>query len=147
MEWMFAARDKKMTYNMGAGRNSATQADCSSAVYRSLIHGGFLNKGAWVGNTETLFQMGAKGTVMYEIKENELKHGDIFVAGTPGGSMGAAGHTGFILNPQEDTIIHMTYGKNGVAVTPRKGYMGDSRGLPVKYFRPVSYTHLRAHET
>lgn len=137
MEWMFAARDKKMTYNMGAGRNSATQADCSSAVYRALIHGGFLNKGAWVGNTETLFQMGAKGTVMYEIKENELQHGDIFVAGTPGGSMGAAGHTGFILNPQEDTIIHMTYGKNGVAVTPRKGYMGDSRGLPVKYFRLV----------
>lgn len=137
MEWMFAAKDKKMTYNMGAGRNSATQADCSSAVYRALIHGGFLNKGAWVGNTETLFQMGAKGTVMYEIKENELQHGDIFVAGTPGGSMGAAGHTGFILNPQEDTIIHMTYGKNGVAVTPRKGYMGDSRGLPVKYFRLV----------
>ena len=137
MEWMFAARDKRMTYNMGAGRNSATQADCSSAVYRALIHGGFLNKDAWVGNTETLFQMGAKGTVMYEISENERQYGDIFVAGTPGGSMGAAGHTGFILNPHEDTIIHMTYGKNGVAVTPRKGYMGDGRGLPVKYYRLV----------
>lgn len=137
IEWMFAARDKKMTYNMGAGRNSATQADCSSAVYRALIHGGFLNKDTWVGNTETLFQMGAKGTVMYEISENERQYGDIFVAGTPGGSMGAAGHTGFILNPYEDTIIHMTYGKNGVAVTPRKGYMGDSRGLPVKYYRLV----------
>lgn len=137
IEWMFAARDKKMTYNMGAGRNSATQADCSSAVYRALIHGGFLNKDTWVGNTETLFQMGAKGTVMYEISENERQYGDIFVAGTPGGSMGAAGHTGFILNPHEDTIIHMTYGKNGVAVTPRKGYMGDGRGLPVKYYRLV----------
>lgn len=137
IEWMFTARDKKMTYNMGAGRNSATQADCSSAVYRALIHGGFLNKDTWVGNTETLFQMGAKGTVMYEISENERQYGDIFVAGTPGGSMGAAGHTGFILNPYEDTIIHMTYGKNGVAVTPRKGYMGDSRGLPVKYYRLV----------
>ena len=137
MEWMFNAKDRKMTYNMGAGRNSATQADCSSAVYRALIHGGFLNKGAWVGNTETLFQMGAKGKVMYEISENERQYGDIFVAGTPGGSMGAAGHTGFILNPTEDTIVHMTYSKNGVAVTPRKGYMGDSRGLPVKYFRLV----------
>lgn len=137
MEWMFNARDKRMTYNMGAGRNSATQADCSSAVYRALIHGGFLNKDAWVGNTETLFQMGAKGSVMYEISENERQYGDIFVAGTPGGSMGAAGHTGFILNPHEDTIIHMTYGKNGVAVTPRKGYMGDSRGLPVRYYRLV----------
>ena len=137
MEWMFNAKDRKMTYNMGAGRNSATQADCSSAVYRALIHGGFLNKDAWVGNTETLFQMGAKGSVMYEISENERQYGDIFVAGTPGGSMGAAGHTGFILNPHEDTIIHMTYSKNGVAVTPRKGYMGDSRGLPVRYYRLV----------
>ena len=31
----------------------------------------------------------------------------------------------------------MTYSKNGVAVTPRKGYMGDSRGLPVRYYRLV----------
>ena len=137
MEWMFNARANKLTYNMGAGRNSASQADCSSAVYRSLIYGGFLGKDAWVGNTETLFQMGAKGKVMYEVKESEIQYGDIFVAGRPGGSAGAAGHTGFVLNPTDDTIIHMSYSKNGVAVTPRKGYMGDSRGLPVKYFRLV----------
>ena len=137
MEWMFNARANKLTYNMGAGRNTASQADCSSAVYRSLIYGGFLDKNAWVGNTETLFQMGAKGKVMYEVKESDIRYGDIFVAGTPGGSAGAAGHTGFILNPTDDTIIHMSYSKNGVAVTPRKGYMGDSRGLPVKYFRLV----------
>lgn len=137
LEWMFNARDSRMTYNMGAGRNTASQADCSSAVYRSLIYGGFLSQDAWVGNTETLFQMGAKGSVMYEVSANELQYGDIFVSGRPGGSAGAAGHTGFILNPLEDTIIHMTYSKNGVAVTPRKGYMGDSRGLPVRYYRLV----------
>lgn len=137
MEWMFNARSNGLTYNMGAARNSSYAADCSSAVYRSLIYGGFLDKGHWVGNTETLFQLGAKGKVMYEVKESDIQYGDIFVAGRPGGSMGAAGHTGFILNPTNDTIIHMTYSKNGVAVTPRKGYMGDSRGLPVKYFRLV----------
>ncbi|WP_073998713.1 peptidoglycan amidohydrolase family protein [Anaerococcus urinomassiliensis] len=137
IEWMFNARANKLTYNMGAGRNTASQADCSSAVYRSLIYGGFLGKDAWVGNTETLFQMGTKGKVMYEVKESEIQYGDIFVAGRPGGSAGAAGHTGFILNPTDDTIIHMSYSKNGVAVTPRKGYMGDSRGLPIKYFRLV----------
>lgn len=137
IEWMFNARANKLTYNMGAGRNTASQADCSSAVYRSLIYGGFLGKDAWVGNTETLFQMGTKGKVMYEVKESEIQYGDIFVAGRSGGSAGAAGHTGFILNPTDDTIIHMSYSKNGVAVTPRKGYMGDSRGLPVKYFRLV----------
>ncbi len=137
MEWMFNARTLGLTYNMGAGRTSATQADCSSAVYRALIYGGFLEPTSWVGNTETLFQMGAKGTIMYEIQENEIQHGDIFVSGRPGASAGAAGHTGFILNPIEDTIIHMSSGSNGVAVTPRKGYMGDGRGLPVKYYRLV----------
>ena len=146
MEWMFNARAAGMTYNMGAGRNSATQADCSSAVYRALIYGGFLDKGTWVGNTETLFKMGAKGSIMYEIKESEIQHGDIFVAGTPGGSMGAAGHTGFILNPIEDTIIHMTYSKNGVAVTNRKGHMGDGRGLPVRYYRLVGANSTNIYE-
>ena len=137
MEWMFNARTNGLTYNMGAGRNSSSQADCSSAVYRSLIYGGFLDKDAWVGNTETLFQLGAKGKVMYEVSESDIQYGDIFVAGRPGGSAGAAGHTGFVLNPIKDTIIHMSYSKNGVSVTPRKGYMGDSRGLPVRYFRLV----------
>ena len=137
IEWMFNARDRGMTYNMGSGRYSSSQADCSSAVYRSLIYGGFLSKDAWVGNTETLFQLGAKGKVMYEIQEHEIQYGDIFVSGRPGASAGAAGHTGFILNNKEDTIIHMTYSKNGVAVTPRKGYMGDYRGLPVRYYRLV----------
>lgn len=137
MEWMFNARASKMTYNMGAARTSSYAADCSSAVYRALIHGGFLPADTWIGNTETLFKMGAKGTVMYEIQENEIQHGDIFVAGVPGASAGADGHTGFILNPYEDTIIHMNYGARGVSVTQRKGYMGDKRGLPVKYYRLV----------
>ena len=138
MEWMFNARLKKMTYDMGPDRTSDTKADCSSAVYRSLIYGGFLSEKAWIGNTESLFKMGAQGKIMYEVKESELRYGDIFVAGTPGESIGAGGHTGFILNPTKDTIIHMSYGKNGVSITPRKGCMGDAAGLPVKYFRLVN---------
>lgn len=145
MEWMFTARSNKMTYDMGAARTSSYAADCSSAVYRALIHGGFLPADSWIGNTETLFKMGAKGTVMYEIKENEIQHGDIFVAGVPGGSLGADGHTGFILNPFDDTIIHMNYGARGVSVTPRKGYMGDRRGLPVKYYRLVGANSTGAY--
>lgn len=145
MEWMFKARDNKMTYDMGAARTSSYAADCSSAVYRALIHGGFLPADSWIGNTETLFKMGAKGTVMYEIREDEIQHGDIFVAGVPGGSIGADGHTGFILNPFEDTIIHMNYGARGVSVTPRKGYMGDRRGLPVKYYRLVGANSTGAY--
>lgn len=137
MDWMFQAKNKNMTYNMGAGRNTETQADCSSAVYRALIYGGFLKSDAYVGNTETLFAMGAKGEVMYEIKENEIDYGDIFVAGNPGQSLGAGGHTGFILNKQNDSIIHMNYSDNGVRVTPRKGRMGDASGRPIRYYRLV----------
>ena len=87
--------------------------------------------------TETLFAMGAKGTIMREISESDIDYGDIFVSGIPGKSLGEGGHTGFILNKKEDTIIHMNYSGNGVTVTPRKGYMGDRSGRPVKYYRLV----------
>ncbi len=138
IDWMYTAMSTGMEYSMDwRERVSEDYADCSSAVYRSMIYGGFLEKGSAIGNTETLFKLGAGGKVMYEIKESDIRYGDIFVAGYPGGSMGAAGHTGFILNKNDDSIIHMNYSSNGVSVTPRKGYMGDSRGLPVKYFRLV----------
>ena len=137
IEWMFVARENKMTYDMGAKRNTTEAADCSSAVYRSLIYGGFLDQNAYVGNTETLFRMGETGVIMKEISESEIDYGDIFVAGRPGESLGAGGHTGFILNKAEDTIIHMNYGRNGVSVTPRIGNIGDKSGLPVKYYRLI----------
>lgn len=137
MDWMFDAKNKGMTYNMGPSRTSEKEADCSSAVYRALIYGGFLKSDAFIGNTETLFAMGAKGTIMREISESDIDYGDIFVSGIPGKSLGEGGHTGFILNKKEDTIIHMNYSGNGVTVTPRKGYMGDRSGRPVKYYRLV----------
>lgn len=79
--------------------------------------------------------MGDKGDIMYEISPDEIDYGDIFVAGIPGKSLGEGGHTGFILNKYEDTIIHMNYSGNGVSVTPRVGNMGDKSGRPVKYYR------------
>lgn len=137
MDWMFRAKNNGMTYNMGPSRTSEKEADCSSAVFRALIYGGFLDSNAYIGNTETLFSMGAKGTVMREISESEIDYGDIFVSGIPGKSLGEGGHTGFILNKNEDTIIHMNYSDNGVSVTQRKGRMGDKSGRPVKYYRLV----------
>ena len=137
MDWMFRAKNDGMTYNMGPSRTSEKEADCSSAVYRALIYGGFLNSNAFIGNTETLFSMGAKGQIMREISESEIDYGDIFVSGIPGKSLGEGGHTGFILNRNEDTIIHMNYSDNGVSVTQRKGRMGDKSGRPVRYYRLV----------
>lgn len=135
IEWMFKAKNSGMTYHMGHLRKTEKAADCSSAVFRALIYGGFLKSDAYVGNTETLFSMGDKGDVMYEIRPDEIDYGDIFVAGVPGKSLGEGGHTGFILNKNQDTIIHMNYSGNGVSVTPRVGNMGDKSGRPVKYYR------------
>lgn len=135
MDWMFKAKNSGMTYHMGHLRKTEKAADCSSAVFRALIYGGFLKSDAYVGNTETLFSMGDKGEVMYEIRPDEIDYGDIFVAGVPGKSLGEGGHTGFILNKNQDTIIHMNYSGNGVTVTPRVGNMGDKSGRPVKYYR------------
>lgn len=135
IEWMFKAKNSGMTYHMGHLRKTEKVADCSSAVFRALIYGGFLKSDAYVGNTETLFSMGDKGDVMYEIRPDEIDYGDIFVAGVPGKSLGEGGHTGFILNKNQDTIIHMNYSGNGVTVTPRVGNMGDKSGRPVKYYR------------
>ena len=137
MDWMFRAKNDGMTYDMGPDRITEKSADCSSAVYRALIYGGFLNSNAFIGNTETLFSMGAKGQVMREISESEIDYGDIFVSGVPGKSLGEGGHTGFILNKNQDTIIHMNYSDNGVSVTQRKGRMGDKSGRPVRYYRLV----------
>lgn len=138
IEWMLTARKAGLRYDMHwKNRVSDKAADCSSAVYRSLIYGGFLKQGSYIGNTETLFKMGRERKIMYEVKESEIRYGDIFVAGTPGESSGAGGHTGFILNRSNDTIIHMSYGQDGVAITPRKGYMGDGSGLPVRYYRLI----------
>lgn len=135
MEWMFKAKNSGMTYHMGHLRKTEKAADCSSAVFRALIYGGFLKSDAYVGNTETLFSMGDKGDIMYEISPDEIDYGDIFVAGIPGKSLGEGGHTGFILNKNQDTIVHMNYSGNGVTVTPRVGNMGDRSGRPVKYYR------------
>lgn len=147
IEWMFAARRAGLNYSMHwQERVSDEYADCSSAVFRALMYGGFLDKGTWPGSTETLFQMGAKGKVMYEIDESEIRYGDIFVAGHPGGSLGADGHTGFILNRKNDTIIHMNYSADGVSITPRKGRMGDGRGLPVRYYRLVGASNSYLYE-
>lgn len=143
MDWMFNAKNKGMTYDMGAGRGTEKSADCSSAVFRSLIYGGFLKSNAYIGNTETLFSMGANGSIMYEISPSEIDYGDIFVSGVPGKSLGDGGHTGFILNKNQDTIIHMNYSGNGVTITPRVGHMGDKSGRPVKYFRLRNATSKR----
>ena len=133
--WMYQAKDFNYEYSMDwQKRNQKGYADCSSAVYRALKHGGFISKNVANGNTETLFELGRRGQILKEISENEIRYGDIFIAGIPGKSSGSGGHTGFILD--KNTIIHCNYPDRGISITERKGKMGDRR-YPVKYYRLV----------
>ena len=133
--WMYQAKDFNYEYSMDwQKRNQKGYADCSSAVYRALKHGGFISKNVANGNTETLFELGRRGQILKEISENEIRYGDIFVTGIPGKSSGSGGHTGFILD--KNTIIHCNYPDRGISITERKGKMGDRR-YPVKYYRLV----------
>ena len=133
--WMYQAKDFNYEYSMDwKKRNQKGYADCSSAVYRALKHGGFISKNVANGNTETLFELGRRGQILKEISENEIRYGDIFVAGIPGKSSGSGGHTGFILD--KNTIIHCNYPDRGISITERKGKMGDKK-YPVRYYRLV----------
>ena len=135
MGWMYQAMNFNYEYSMHwQKRNQVGYADCSSAVYRAMKHGGFISNNVANGNTETLFELGKRGQILKQISENEIRYGDIFVAGVPGRSAGAGGHTGFILD--KNRIIHCNYADNGVSITKRKGRMGDTK-YPVRYYRLV----------
>lgn len=120
LQW-FEARLGKVTYSM-AYRTGPNSYDCSSAVFYALIHAGFLPVGTWPGTTETLF--GYEGKRLIRINRNEVRRGDIFVTGTPGQSSGAAGHTGVAYDSSR--IIHCTFSKNGIAITPIAGYTSSN---------------------
>ena len=70
---------------------------------------------------------------MTEISRSEARRGDIFLSGAQGAaSAGSSGHTGVFLDNQ--TIIHCTYSKNGIATTPQQGWSGS----PIYCFRLVN---------
>ena len=126
IDW-FKARKGKVRYSMSA-RYGPNSYDCSSSLHYAAKHAGLLPSNHIIGSTETLF--GMKGKYLDEISRSEIKYGDIFVAGRQGASGGAAGHTGVVLD--KNRIIHCTYSKNGIAITPINGYTG---GPPVRWFR------------
>lgn len=131
MDWM-GIRQGKVGYSM-SDRLGPNSYDCSSAVFNALIAGGFLPKGSFIGNTETLYSLEKK--LLIPISRSQASYGDIFVSGVKGDSLGSGGHTGFFRNNSE--IIHCTYGygKNNMAVTPAYQWMGDYSGLPVHCYR------------
>jgi len=113
----FASRQGKVAYSM-TYRNGPNSYDCSSAVYYSLISGGFFNSNQRIGNTDSLFgDLEAHGWTKVQADASgyvATQRGDVFIWGIRGASGGAAGHTGMFVDA--DNIIHCSYGYNGIHV-------------------------------
>lgn len=129
IKWM-TDRQGKVTYSMD-NRLGPTSYDCSSAVYNALIAGGFLPAGS-MGNTETLFNdLERNGWQQLQPDANgnySAKKGDIFIWGTRGQTLGAAGHTGIFID-DNDNIIHCNYGFNGIT-NNEHDYIWELNGQP-----------------
>lgn len=133
----FESRKGKVRYSMYS-RMGPNSYDCSSAVHFAAKHAGLIPKNHFIGNTESMFKW--KNKYVTEISRKDIRYGDIFISGREGASSGAAGHTGVVYD--KNRIIHCTYGRNGIALTPINGYIG---GPPTRWFRfkntePVTQT-------
>ena len=111
--WMEARRGK-VTYSMDY-RNGPNSYDCSSAVYYALMSAGAVSAG-WAVNTEYehdwLIKNGYK--LIAENQDWDARRGDIFIWGRRGQSIGAGGHTGIFVDP--DNIIHCNYANNSITI-------------------------------
>lgn len=128
---MLDNRAKGMRYSMDL-RMHANYSDCSSAVLRALQYAGF--PVPWIGNTDAMF--GWRGTLFTPISRADIRAGDIFISGVPGGSANAYGHTGFALNATE--AIHSTSVVNGIRISSNAdSAVRAYSGAPVYWVRVV----------
>ncbi len=125
LQW-YEHRIGKVKYSMFY-RNGPISYDCSSALYTALRIGGFPLRARGNGNTETLFK--EVGYLLEEIRYDERKRGDIFIAGIEGKSSGSFGHTGMVWSRHQ--IIHCNAIDNGIRITPIEGRTGE----PCRWFR------------
>lgn len=120
----YQQRKGKVSYSM-YNRMGPNSYDCSSALTFAAKSAGLLPKNAPIGSTETLY--GYEGKYLQEIKRSEIRYGDMFISGVKGASLGAAGHTGAVLNKNQ--IIHCT--PPTIKVTSIDGWTGT----PVHFYR------------
>lgn len=134
LQWMLDNRARGMQYSMSL-RMHANYSDCSSAVLRALQHAGFAVP--WIGNTESMFQW--RGKLFTTISRADIRAGDVFVSGVPGGSANAYGHAGFALNATE--AIHSTSVVNGIRISSNAdSAVRAYSGAPVYWFRVIGST-------
>ncbi|MCJ0588137.1 SH3 domain-containing protein [Enterococcus cecorum] len=118
IDYMYQLKNRGVTYSMNGSRiGTDGTADCSGAVYISLVKGG-AKPHSYPVNTESEHAwLIANGFELIAFnKEWNMQRGDVLIFGIKGQSAGAGGHTAIAVD--HNNVIHCNYAHNGVSVNP-----------------------------
>lgn len=116
IDYMYQLKNRGVTYSMSGSRiGTDGTADCSGAVYISLVKGG-AKPHSYPVNTESEHAwLIANGFELIAFnKEWNMQRGDVLIFGIKGQSAGAGGHTAIAVD--HNNVIHCNYAHNGVTV-------------------------------
>lgn len=116
IDYMYQLKNRGITYSMSGSRiGTDGTADCSGAVYISLVNGG-ATKYSYPVNTESEHAwLIANGFELIAFNKSwNMQRGDVLIFGLKGQSAGAGGHTAIAVD--HNNVIHCNYAHNGVSV-------------------------------
>lgn len=118
INYMYQLKNRGITYSMSGSRiGTDGTADCSGAVYISLVNAG-ATKYSYPVNTESEHAwLIANGFDLVAFNKSwNMQRGDVLIFGIKGRSAGAGGHTAIAVD--HNNVIHCNYAHNGVSVNP-----------------------------
>lgn len=118
IDYMYQLKNRGITYSMSGSRiGTDGTADCSGAVYISLVKGG-AKPHSYPVNTESehAWLIANDFELIAFNKEWNMQRGDVLIFGLKGQSAGAGGHTAIAVD--YNNVIHCNYAHNGVTVNP-----------------------------
>lgn len=118
IDYMYQLKNRGITYSMSGSRiGTDGTADCSGAVYISLVKGG-AKPYSYPVNTESEHAwLIANGFDLIAFNKSwNMQRGDVLIFGIKGRSAGAGGHTAIAVD--HNNVIHCNYAHNGVSVNP-----------------------------
>ena len=118
IDYMYQLKNRGVTYSMSGSRiGTDGTADCSGAIYISLVKGG-AKPHSYPVNTESEHAwLIANGFDLIAFNKSwNMQRGDVLIFGLKGQSAGAGGHTAIAVD--HNNVIHCNYAHNGVSVNP-----------------------------
>lgn len=118
IDYMYQLKNRGITYSMSGSRiGTDGTADCSGAVYISLVKGG-AKPYSYPVNTESEHAwLIANGFDLIAFNKSwNMQRGDVLIFGLKGQSAGAGGHTAIAVD--HNNVIHCNYTHNGVTINP-----------------------------